>query len=180
MELLIVVVVLAIVALIALPQFKSGRTDAVCSALAASVTQVTMVLEVQLQKSKDGKWPPSIEPGWFSSRMLPQHPDALAGVPLVETVNTPGAFHPRVKLLIPESPGAYWYNSAEGVFRARVRALASTAETLAFYNTVNNCGLAGMGPGSSGEEDEEDEGESGGEVGALDTVGALAGDLREL
>jgi prepilin-type N-terminal cleavage/methylation domain-containing protein len=146
-ELLIVVVILAILSVIALPRMSGVRTEAVCSALAASVTQVSMVVEVQHQKATDGSWPRQIRGDWFSSKMLPGHPDKLAGIPAIQTVNSPGVMHPSVKLLVPGSAGAYWYNFAEGVFRARVKPLSSTVETLAFYNTVNNCGLSSLGGG---------------------------------
>lgn len=157
-ELLIVVMILAILAAIVLPQLGNGRTDAVASALSASVTQVDMVLEVQHQKSESGSWPSEIEPSWFNSRMLPKHPDQLAGMPSIEVVNTPGLMHPRTKIIVTGGVGAYWYNAAEGVFRARVKSLASTSQTIDFYNFVNHSDLNSLGtsggssmaPGASG------------------------------
>lgn len=141
------VVVLAIISVIAIPHMTTGRTDAVASALSASVSHVVMVLEVEHQKTDDGKWPSAIEPGWFNSRMIPKHPDQMAGVPAIQVVNTPGRKHPREKIIVTNSPGAYWYNAAEGIFRARVKNLASVSETLDFYNLVNQSDVGSLGTG---------------------------------
>jgi type II secretory pathway pseudopilin PulG len=136
-ELLIVVIILGILASVALPRMGGQRVEAVGSTLAANVTQVAMVLEHQKQKTSDGSYPGAIDTSWFVSGHLPQHPDAMAGVPPLETVSAAGLMHPRVKLMVPGSNGAYWYNSATGAFRARVKQVGSVAETQAFYDLVN-------------------------------------------
>lgn len=142
-ELLIVVIILGILASIALPRIGSQRTEAVSSTLQANVTQVVMVLEHQKQKTADGSYPSAIDPSWFVSGQLPHHPDAMAGVPPIETVHTDGLLHPRATLMEPGAAGAYWYNSATGAFRARVKSLGTTAETQAFYDLVNGTTPAG-------------------------------------
>jgi hypothetical protein len=147
-----VVVILAIISVIAVPHMSTGRTDAVASSLAASVTHVTMVLDVQHQKTPDGGWPESIEPDWFNSRVIPRHPDQMAGVPAIQVVDKPGLMHPRDKIIVSNSLGAYWYNAANGTFRARVKSLESVAETLAFYNKVNQSGLDTLGSGGGAAE----------------------------
>ncbi|HEX5011193.1 MAG TPA: prepilin-type N-terminal cleavage/methylation domain-containing protein [Planctomycetota bacterium] len=151
-ELLLVVVILGIISAIVAPMLRSQRLQAVTSTLRANVAQVVMVLEVQKQKQLDGSYPPALDPTWFVEDVLPAHPEKLAGVPSVQTVHLPGVLHPADKVLHPGVPGAYWYNSAEGVFRARVKPQESDADTLAFYNAVNDCaevdltGSAGAGP----------------------------------
>jgi prepilin-type N-terminal cleavage/methylation domain-containing protein len=149
-ELLIVVILLGILAAVALPGASARRQDSVASALAANVVHVGMVLDHQRQKTPDGSWPAALQPSWFLSRTLPNHPDRLAGVPHVEVVSAPGQAHPADKVLTPTSPGAYWYNAADGTFRARVKDQGSEAETLAFYELVNHCGdgVAVSGGGS--------------------------------
>ena len=150
-ELLLVVVILGIVSSIAAPLLHSQRLEAVTATLRANVTQVMMVLEVQKQKQPDGSYPPALDPHWFVDGVLPGHPDKLAGVPSVQVVHLPGAQHPGDKVVHAGILGAYWYNSAEGVFRARVKQQDSDAATLAFYNAVNECaevdleGTAGVG-----------------------------------
>jgi prepilin-type N-terminal cleavage/methylation domain-containing protein len=84
-ELLIVVIILGILASVALPRMGGQRVEAVGSTLAANVTQVAMVLEHQKQKTSDGSYPGAIDTSWFVSGHLPQHPDAMAGVPPLES-----------------------------------------------------------------------------------------------
>jgi prepilin-type N-terminal cleavage/methylation domain-containing protein len=142
-ELLIVVVLLAILSAIMVPSLRSERREGVTSTLRSNVTQVQMVVEVQKQKLGDGGFPASLSPAWFVSGILPLHPDNMAGVPAVEIAGV-AALHPRDKLVHAGSAGAYWYNSANGVFRARVKEQESSAETLAFYNEVNLCALGSL------------------------------------
>ena len=136
-ELLIVVILLGVLSAVALPQFGGQRLQAVSSTLQANVTQVVMVLEHRKQYTADGSYPAAIDAAWFVSGQLPRHPDEMAGVPAVETVTTPGVLHPRDKLMHPGVAGAYWYNTATGAFRARVKTLPTPAETQAFYDLVN-------------------------------------------
>jgi prepilin-type N-terminal cleavage/methylation domain-containing protein len=146
-ELLLVVLILSILAAVVVPQLRSQRRDAETATLASSVTQVQMVLEVQKQKLGTGGYPPAVLGDWFVNGILPMHPDKLAGVPSVQTVDLPGALHPLDKLVHSGSPGAYWYNLANGTFRARVKEQATADETLSFYNDVNQCQLASLADG---------------------------------
>ncbi|MGQ0553894.1 MAG: type II secretion system protein [Planctomycetota bacterium] len=143
-ELLIVVVCISILALLVLPAINSERRQAVGSALAANVAQVSMVLEQRRQFTSDGSWPATLDPTWFVSGQLPSHPDQMVGVPLIETVSVPFALHPRDKVVQPNSAGAYWYNCANGSFRARVKQQPTTAETLELYNFINQSTLAAL------------------------------------
>ena len=147
-ELLIVVAILAILSVVALPRFGEERTHAVASALAANVTAITMMIEIEHQKG-DGAWPATLDEAWFAGGILPLHPDNLAGVPKFEVANQPGRLHPRNKLLVSNSPGAYWYNAAEGVVRARVKEQGSLLETLALYNEVNQSQLGSLAEGGA-------------------------------
>ncbi len=152
-ELLIVVTLLAIISAIIVPAMRSERREGVTSTLRSNVTQVQMVLEVEKQKVGDGTYPAVLSPTWFVSGILPVHPDNMAGVPAVETVRTAGASHPSDKLVHAGSSGAYWYNVANGSFRARVKEQESSSETLAFYNEANMCGLSSLsdtGDGAGG------------------------------
>jgi len=144
-ELLIVVVLLGIVSAIVVPALGTQRHDAVTSALRSNITQVQMVLEVQHQYTSDGSWPAALDPDWFVNLIVPQHPDNMAGVPLVEVVIAPGSTHPGDKLVHAASAGAYWYNSANGTFRARVKEQETRPETLDFYNEVNFSTLGDLG-----------------------------------
>jgi len=143
-ELLIVVLILGILSAIVVPTLRTQRREGVTSTLRSNVTQVQMVLEVQKQKLGGGSYPASLDPGWFLSGILPVHPDNMAGVPSVEVVRQAGAGHPAGKVVQSGCAGAYWYNTANGAFRARVKAQESSAETLAFYNDVNMCALSSL------------------------------------
>lgn len=144
-ELLIVLVLLGIVSAIVVPSLRTERREAVTTALRSNISQVQMVLDVRRQDSPDGSWPPALDPDWFVNLIVPQHPDNMAGVPLVETVIAPGSTHPGDKVVHAGAAGAYWYNSTNGTFRARVKAQESDAETLAYYNEVNFSSLGGLG-----------------------------------
>lgn len=143
-ELLLVVLILGILSAVVAPSLRSQRRDAETAMLKSSVTQVQMVLEVEKQKLGNGGYPPAVLGAWFVNGILPQHPGKLAGVPSIEVVTAPGQGHPADKLVHTGSAGAYWYNVANGVFRARVKEQASPPETLSFYNDVNQCGLASL------------------------------------
>jgi prepilin-type N-terminal cleavage/methylation domain-containing protein len=143
-ELLLVVLILGILSAIVVPELRSQRRDAETATLGSSVTQVQMVLEVQKQKLGTGSYPPAILPEWFVDGILPLHPDKLAGVPPVETVSAPGQTHPADKLMHAGCAGAYWYNTANGAFRARVKEQPTGADTLSFYNDVNHSTLASL------------------------------------
>ena len=143
-ELLLVVLILGILSAVVAPSLRSQRRDAETAMLKSSVTQVEMVLEVQKQKVGNGGYPPAVLGAWFVNGILPQHPGKMAGVPSVEAVTAPGQLHPLDKLVHSGSAGAYWYNVANGAFRARVKEQASPDETLSFYNDANQCGLASL------------------------------------
>jgi len=166
-ELLIAVTILAILSVVVLPQVAGERGEAVISTLSANIVSVTMVLEVERSKG-DGSWPAVIPNEWFVGGILPSHPDQLAGMPKLETVSAPAASHPRNKLLVPNTPGAYWYNVARGNFRARVRDQGSVAATLAAYNRINQSALTSLN-------DTVDPAGAAAGAGAAVTAGAIQG-----
>ena len=160
-ELLIVVVLLGILSAIALPSARHDRSEAVKSALKANVNNVGMMLEYRRQQTSNGDFPAAILDDWFTCGYLPPHPDQMAGMLVLETVSSPGITHPTGKLIAPGVTGAYWYNTETGSFRARIKAVGTVAETLAYYNDVNASAAASLaatsdsrppaGGGSSGD-----------------------------
>ncbi len=164
-ELLIVVIILGILAAVVVPAVAGNVTETLASTLAANTTRVAMMVEYQMQQTPSGTYPDELDPEWFASKSLPSHPEAFPSVPQVESVNLPGELHPANMLVVSGCQGMYWYNAANGTFRARVRFKGSNAETLAFYNAANNCWSSQLG-GSS------DDASGGGDLVPASTVPA--------
>ena len=145
-EVLIVVVILGILATIVVPQFSDASQDAVVSTLRSTVTSVKRRIDYERQTTGTDSFPAAIDATWFASTNLPTHPhNSNFGLAAVETVDSAGTMHPATKVLKAGVAGAYWYNSAEGVFRARVADQGSSAATLTMYNQVNDSDEAGLG-----------------------------------
>jgi prepilin-type N-terminal cleavage/methylation domain-containing protein len=150
LEVLIVIVVLAILAAIIVPQFADASLDAQVATLRSTVESVQRRVEYEYQALGTGDYPPAIDASWFATGAVPTHPQNVFGVPSIEVVNEPGKSHPDSKVLSAASAGAFWYNSAEGLFRARVVSRGSAAATLEFYNRVNDAAEADLGDDGGG------------------------------
>ena len=142
-EILIVVIILGILAAIVVPQFSYAARDATASTLKSSVNSVQALISHHYHL--DGAYAATIDASWFASNQLPSHPENIFGVPSIQTLNTPGTMHPTLKVLKTGVAGAFWYNPAEGVFRARVADQGSSAATLDLYNEVNGSNEAALG-----------------------------------
>ncbi|XAL98705.1 type II secretion system protein [Phycisphaeraceae bacterium D3-23] len=141
-EIIIVVSILAILAAMVIPRFANSKDQAAESALMTSVNSVNTKLTDVFASS--GDWPTTIESSWFIGGE-PNHMQNVFGVPMIEIVDTDGLTHPANKTLKAGVGGAYWYNSATGVFRARISDQGSEAATLAQYNKVNNAEESSLG-----------------------------------
>ena len=153
LEIMIVVVVLAILAAIVVPQFADASLDAQIATLRSTIESVQRRIDYEYQASGTGAYPATINASWFATGAVPTHPQNVFGVNSIEVVNAPGKSHPDSKVLQAGSSGAYWYNSAEGIFRARVVSQGSSAATLELYNRVNNATEADLGDDAGDEED---------------------------
>ncbi|MCP4249757.1 MAG: prepilin-type N-terminal cleavage/methylation domain-containing protein [bacterium] len=142
-EVLIVVVVLGILAAIVVPQFSDASTDAMASALQTNVSSIQTQLDIQYHKS--GAYPLTVDATLFAGNKLPTHPGNDFGVPSVQVLSSAGLPHPANKVLKGGVGGAYWYNPAGGVLRARVTDMGSAAATLDFYNLVNRSNESDLG-----------------------------------
>src|SRR6185295_16676974 len=117
-EVLIVVVVIGILAAISVPYFTSASSQSKISAL-ATTTRI-MQEKVKEQYNRNGAYPTTIDPASFGLSQLPAHPQNKYGIATLEVVSTAGLQHPANKVLDASVAGAFWYNSAEGLLRARV------------------------------------------------------------
>jgi prepilin-type N-terminal cleavage/methylation domain-containing protein len=144
-EILIVVIILGVLAAIVVPQFSHANTDATASSLRSTLHGVQSKVSMEYQRAGTGNYPTAIDTTWFTSQTLPQHPENAFGIAAIETVNTAGLTHPANKMLTSSMGGAFWYNRANGMFRARVANQGSSAATLDFYNLVNNSNETSLG-----------------------------------
>ena len=154
-EVMIVVVIIGILAGVAVPYFTTSSAQARLNSLAA--TTRIMQSKIAERQASTGSIPPTIDPTWFGITQLAAHPENTIGVATLEVVNTANLFHPANKVLAAGVAGAYWYNSAVGVVRARVAARATSTTTAQAYNFVNasseseaNLGNFASGGGTGG------------------------------
>jgi prepilin-type N-terminal cleavage/methylation domain-containing protein len=150
LEILIVVVILAILAVIAAPHFADASRDADSAALRTTLANVHKRIGYEYQAASPPAFPAAIDSAWFAVGAGLQHPENSFGVPDVETVNDPGTLHPADKILQAGVAGAFWYNSAEGIIRARVASQGNSTATLNYYNEVNASNESSLGGGGGG------------------------------
>jgi prepilin-type N-terminal cleavage/methylation domain-containing protein len=150
LELMIVVALLAILAAIATPKFLNIGQQARSSTLQFNLALMQAALEYHSTEDGIHGHPPAINPAWFRSGMLPDHPENSFNVPSVEVVEQPLFDHPEDKVLTHSSHGAYWYNAGNGIIRARVADQGTLETTLAFYNFVNRASESSLGDYAQG------------------------------
>lgn len=142
-EVLIVVIIIGILASTVLPALSARADQAGAATLMANLK--TIKEQIQFHHLRNGELPSEIEADWFAAGTLPSHPQNSFGVPAVQVVVQPGRQHPTQRVLATGVAGAYWYNSADGIVRARVADQGSENETLKFYNLVNQCDIDSLG-----------------------------------
>lgn len=149
-EVLIVVIILGILAAIVVPQFSNASQQSVRSTLQSTLDVLDNRVELARQKSTTGEYPATIDSAWFASGIGPRHPENVFGVAGIEIESAVGKSHPANKVLKAGIGGAFWYNPAEGIVRARVADQGSSAATQSFYNEVNDSNEASLGNYSGG------------------------------
>lgn len=155
-EVLIVVIILGILAAAVVPQFTDASTESHANSTAILVRALQRKLEER--RFATGTYPAAFEEEWFEGHQFPQHPLNTEDRPWMEIQSAVGVLHPTNKVLTSSVAGAFWYNPAEGVVRARVPDMGSQAATLDVYNQINvsnegnlgNYGGGGGGGGSGG------------------------------
>lgn len=141
-ELIVVVTILGIVASIAVRRIGGMAQKSRIAVLQMTVRNVSGV--VHEYHGVHGEYPPEILAAWFTTGVLPANP-YFAGTPTVEVVNAPGVTEPTAKRL-GGGNDPYWYNTANGYFRARVGATVS-AEVFATVNLRTPLGAGGTRAG---------------------------------
>lgn len=136
-ELVVVVLVIGILAAVSLPKVFDQSTASELTTIRLSLQ--TIQDQIELRHAVTGKYPSTIDKKWFRGNRLPHHPLNGGAVPDLHVFSGDARQHPSYKTL--DQYGAYWYNPAVGIVRARVPALRTSAETLALYNLVNQAAL---------------------------------------
>ena len=138
-ELVIVVVIIGVIAAIAVPRISRASDGANEAALRATVRNVASKIEVLY--GEEGKYPDDIDPAWFSPGRLsnPYDPDHPTPVFVSSKAKQ---LHPKWKVI--RSGSTFWYNSANGAFRARVDDQLSKSETIDLYNLINGTNITSI------------------------------------
>jgi general secretion pathway protein G len=151
LEVVVVLVVLGVAAAIAAPRMSRAAQAARESACRATLRTYANALE-QFQ-GIHGQYPSGITPTVLDMTYLPASPFGGSQVNPIsrEVSGDPTIIHPAAKRFRPDNPAAktFWYNPANGVFRALVPLTADPAADIALYNRLNDCRL---GQGSLGAE----------------------------
>ncbi len=142
-EILIVVVILGILAAVVVPQFSQAADDSRTNATA--ILMRSTARKINMEYAKAGKYPTQIDATWFEGgEMLknPFYPDVTpTNGKLFEIVST-ADLHPQNKTDV--TRGAFWYNTRNGIIRARVLAGIDNTATMKTYNAANNCAVTSL------------------------------------
>lgn len=139
-EVLIVVIILGILAATVIPQFTSATDDTRQNSTAMVVRAITR--KVTVERAKNGAYPTAIDATWFEGGGIPDNPYYPGNAVLVETVDNAALLHPAEK--VTPTAGAFWYNQANGLVRARVTAGNDDAATIARYNAANTTDITAL------------------------------------
>lgn len=139
-EVLIVVIILGILAAVIVPQFTSAADEGRANASALTVRGIMRKLSEQ--KARNASFPASITADMFEGEQLPINPYDPDATTVFDVV-TNAQKHPANKL-VGGSRAPFWYNSTNGIVRARVAEGADDAETLATYNAANSCNITAL------------------------------------
>lgn len=139
LELVVVIVVIGVIAAIAGPRLSRAAATAKESACAATLRGYVQAIE-QFQGT-EGRWPTGITPSLLGLRTLPPNPYGGSGVNPVQrdTSGDESLLHPALKTFRTNDPSAktWWYNPANGEFRALVPQTSNSAEDMALYVRLN-------------------------------------------
>lgn len=160
LELVVVIVIIGVVAAIAIPRVQGFQDRAKVRALTETVRRINMKLADEWVAT--GEFPPTLDLTWLSGGS-PENP-LLPGEVGLEIASDRHHEHPDP--LVWKSGGRpWWYNPANGMFRARVPPQGSQADTVMLYNAVNGANVR-VGVGGQAGSDVIDAGDSDAQLGA--------------
>lgn len=134
-----VIVVIATVAAIAVPRMSRAAAGAKESACRAALR--TYLQSLELYQGEHGVYPSGITPSVLSTRELIPNPfgGSLTNPILRDSSGDASLEHPSVKRFRADNPAAktWWYNPANGAFRALVPQTDDEAWDAALYVLLN-------------------------------------------
>lgn len=173
LELVVVIVIIGVIAAIAIPRVQGFQDRARVNSAAETVRRVNMKIADEFVVG--GEFPSSLKPQWFSAGGL-DHP-LLPGTTGVETVADLALEHPD-PLVWKAGDEPWWYNSINGLFRARVPPQGTQQDTIVLYNFVNGANVR-IGAGGQAGSDVVDPGDATNQLGADgDGKGGFAGAIK--
>jgi len=135
----VVIVVIATVAAIAVPRMSRAAAGARESACRAGLRTYLQALE--LYQGEHGTYPSGITPSILSTRELIPNPfgGSLTNPILRDSSGDASLQHPMTKRFRADNPAAktWWYNPANGAFRALVPQTGDAAWDAALYESLN-------------------------------------------
>lgn len=156
-ELAIVIVILGVVAAIAVPRLASAVGNS--REAAATATLHTYLTAIEQFDAMIGRYPATITPALLERDDLPANPlgGSVKDPILRDASGDPSIRHPATIRFRADDPAAqgWWYNPANGVFRALVPMTPDPAADLALYERINGCTLADEKSGGTGKDLEQ-------------------------
>ncbi len=147
-ELVMTTILIGIVmAVVVLPRYVDLRHEASKANLLGSlagmnegINQYTLNSRIQ---GTSPSYPPTL-PDAMNGGIVPDHPEGISGISNVQTASNTWT-NPAWRVLKSGVAGAFWYNSFNGIVRARVSDQGTEALTVIYYNEVNKTNISGMG-----------------------------------
>lgn len=141
-ELVVVVVILGVIGAIAVPRLGGMIDRSKVQGAAGAVDAVRNAVEEY--RATYGGVPATIDKSLFYSGSFPRNPYVMSGDPSAVEVVTLGAAvtEPTTKAVGADT--AFWYNTDNGEFRARVTSQGTNARTIALYNAVNGTSVTAI------------------------------------
>ena len=145
-EILIVVVILGILAAVVVPQFSEAAEEAEISVTASNVRAVTQ--QIAVYHAEHGDYPVPL-PDVFLNKLKSPVGQGIVDTIGYDDTGDADKWHTSAKEVPPSGlpaswGGIYWYNPANGAFRARVPQQSTDQETIDLYNRVNGTSVTSL------------------------------------
>jgi hypothetical protein len=121
--------------------------DAVRESLATIRQRILLRTALDRESQRVRGHPDRVEPAWFENG-VPGNPWFGNERPWMEIAGDPSVRrdHPQCIVAVDPGDGAFWYNPANGVVRARVPAGLMDADAIALYNAANDTQVTSILP----------------------------------